>query len=118
MLTERGDLVVDPFAGSCVTGEICERTKRRWTCIELLQDYCEAALGRFVRDPQKTAKPVTNSDDPSNYYRMPRPGILWNGDTGPGYPRTVARSAASIPKRPRPGSRRRRKPVLATGTKL
>lgn len=80
MLTEPGDIVVDPFGGSCVTGEVCERTKRRWTCIEMLQDYCEAALGRFVRDPQETAKPVTNPEDPSNYYRVPRPGILWDAD--------------------------------------
>ena len=83
MLTERGDLVIDPFAGSCVTGEVCERTQRRWVCIELLQDYCEAAQGRFVRDPKQTAKPVTNPDTPSNYYRIPRPGILWNEETGP-----------------------------------
>ena len=83
MLTERGDLVIDPFAGSCVTGEVCERTERRWACIELLRDYCEAAMGRFVRDPQETAKTVTNPDDPSNYYRIPRPGILWNGGAGP-----------------------------------
>ncbi|MCS1408378.1 MAG: Modification methylase PvuII [Verrucomicrobia subdivision 3 bacterium] len=51
MLTEPGDLVLDPFAGSCVTGEVCERTERQWTCIELVRDYCEAALGRFVRYP-------------------------------------------------------------------
>ncbi len=80
MLTDRGDVVIDPFAGSCVTGEICERTERRWICIELLKDYCQAALGRFVRGPRETAKPVTNPGDPSNYYRVPRPGILWNGD--------------------------------------
>ena len=24
-----------PFGGSCVTGEVCERTNRRWICIEL-----------------------------------------------------------------------------------
>ena len=79
MLTEPGDLVVDPFAGSCVTGEVCERTERRWACIEIMHEYCEAALGRFVRDPQETAKPVTDPQKPSNYYRVPRPGILWNG---------------------------------------
>ena len=82
MLTDPGNLVVDPFAGSCVTGEVCERTMRRWTCIELLHDYCEAALGRFVRDPRETAKSAVNSEDPSNYYRLPRPGILWNGEHG------------------------------------
>ncbi len=78
MLTEAGDLVVDPFAGSCVTGEVCERTKRRWCCIELLEDYCEAALGRFVRDPEEIEKPTPKPDHPSNYYRVPRPGIFWD----------------------------------------
>ena len=87
MLTEPGDVVVDPFAGSCVTGEVCERTNRRWACIELLRDYCEAALGRFVRDPRETAKPVTNPEDPSNFYRVPRPGILWNSDHGEPLPK-------------------------------
>lgn len=82
MLTDSGDLVVDPFAGSCVTGEVCERLGRKWACIEMLDEYCEAALGRFERDPQDTAKPVTSPDDPSNYYRVPRPGILWNRETG------------------------------------
>ena len=82
MLTEPGDLVVDPFAGSCVTGEVCERTERRWACIELMRDYCEAALGRFVREPREATRPVTDPDSPSNYYRLPRPGILWNGDDG------------------------------------
>ena len=81
MLTDAGDLVVDPFAGSCVTGEVCERVKRRWACIELVRDYCEAALGRFVRDPRETAKPATSPEAPYNYYRAPRPGILWNGNT-------------------------------------
>ena len=78
MLTDPDDLVVDPFAGSCVTGEVCERTKRRWVCIELSEEYCQTALGRFIRDPLETAKPK----DPSSYYRVPRPGMMWkDGDT-------------------------------------
>ena len=80
MLTELGDLVVDPFAGSCVTGEVCERTERRWACIELVGEYCEAALGRFIRDPQMAPKVVSDPDSQSNYYRLPRPGILWSAD--------------------------------------
>lgn len=80
MLTDPGALVVDPFAGSCVTGEVCERLGRRWICIELRRDYCEAARGRFVRGPDATVKPATSPQDPANYYRVPRPGILWNGD--------------------------------------
>lgn len=82
MLTDPGDVVVDPFGGSCVTGEVCERLDRSWTCIELLEEYCEAALGRFVRDPKESAKPLADAKDDANYYRMPRPGILWNGHTG------------------------------------
>ena len=77
MLTDPDDFVVDPFAGSCVTGEVCERIQRRWACIELVEEYCEAALGRFVRSPLESAKPVSKPTDPSNYYRVPRPGIMW-----------------------------------------
>ncbi len=80
MLTEPDDLVVDPFAGSCVTGEVCERTKRRWVCIELLEEYCEAALGRFIRDPLEAAKPAAKAEDLSSYYRVPRPGIMWKNE--------------------------------------
>ncbi len=103
MLTDPGDLVVDPFAGSCVTGEVCERIGRRWTCIETLRDYCEAALGRFVRDPRETAKPALGPESPSNYYRLPRPGILWDGnrdeplsDDG-GQSRLVGKGKAAAP---------------------
>ena len=80
MLTEQDDLVVDPFAGSCVTGEVCERTGRRWQCVEIVHEYCEAALGRFVREPHETSKRGASPDNPANYYRIPRPGILWSGD--------------------------------------
>ena len=80
MLTEPGDFVVDPFGGSCVTGEVCERTNRRWACVEVRDEYCQGALGRFVRDPAELTKPGTNPADPSNYYRVPRPGILWGVD--------------------------------------
>ena len=48
MLTDEGDLVVDPFAGSCVTGEVAESLKRRWVCCELVEDYLKGARARFV----------------------------------------------------------------------
>ena len=80
MLTEPGDFVVDPFGGSCVTGEVCERTKRRWVCIELVEDYCDAAIGRFIRDPIETTQSTIKPQDPSNYYRVPRPGIMWRSE--------------------------------------
>ena len=42
-LTDKGDLVVDPFAGSCVTGEVAERLDRRWVCVDLEEEYLEGA---------------------------------------------------------------------------
>ncbi len=81
MLTDPGDLVVDPFAGSCVTGEVCERLERRWVCIELVREYCEAALGRFVKDPKNTDRSESISQDNASYYKIPRPGVLWNGES-------------------------------------
>ena len=47
MLTNPGDLVVDPFAGSCVTGAVAEVLKRKWVCCELEEDYLHGAMGRF-----------------------------------------------------------------------
>ena len=113
MLTDSGDLVIDPFAGSCVTGEICERTMRRWICIELLHDYCEAALGRFVRDPRTTTKSVVNPEEPSNYYRLPRPGILWNGESGDLLPEDGGRHRRPKPKESRTAESEKAKPVSA-----
>ncbi len=82
MLTDPGDLIVDPFAGSCVTGEVAERLDRRWICVELIEDYLKGALGRFVREPAASGKEPADPKDNKNYYRVPRPGILWNGAHG------------------------------------
>lgn len=85
MLTDPGDLVVDPFGGSCITGAVCERLGRQWLCIELSEEYLKGAIGRFQEDsPERTPSAV---DDESNYYRIPRPGVLWNGDTGEPLPK-------------------------------
>lgn len=74
MLTDPGDLVFDPFAGSCVTGEVAERLARKWVCVELVEDYLTGALGRFER-PSTVERPSCED----GYYRVPRPGLLWNG---------------------------------------
>jgi len=47
-LTEPGDLVVDPFAGSNVTGEVAEVLGRRWLAFEMLEEYLEASKFRFL----------------------------------------------------------------------
>jgi site-specific DNA-methyltransferase (cytosine-N4-specific) len=47
MLTDQGDLVVDPFAGSNVTGQVAESLDRRWVAIEIDRDYLEGSAIRF-----------------------------------------------------------------------
>ena len=49
-LTERGDLVVDIFAGSNTTGRVCENLGRRWIAMEERRDYAALSLVRFLAD--------------------------------------------------------------------
>jgi site-specific DNA-methyltransferase (cytosine-N4-specific) len=51
-LTKEGDLILDPFAGSNVTGEAAERNNRDWLGIEL--DYTYVAGSRFRFQDQQT----------------------------------------------------------------
>jgi len=48
LLTEEGDIVVDPFAGSNTAGAVAERLGRRWLAMELSTDYLEASKFRFI----------------------------------------------------------------------
>lgn len=52
MLTDKGDVVLDPFAGSCVTGEVAEALGRRWIACEVEENYLKGALGRFQSPPK------------------------------------------------------------------
>jgi site-specific DNA-methyltransferase (cytosine-N4-specific) len=46
-LTTPGDIVLDPFSGSCTTGKSAEELKRNWFCIEQNYEYLLGAKGRF-----------------------------------------------------------------------
>lgn len=116
MTTDAGDNVFDPFGGSCVTGEVAERLKRKWVCAELSEEYLKGAVGRFLPEAQQGRAPVAvKVEDESNYYKLPRPGILWNGSHGDALPedggrkRTQVKTAASKPK-PSKGNSRHAEP--------
>lgn len=49
-LTDKGDMVLDPFGGSCVTGRVAESLGRRWVCVELNGEYLRGAMARFQPD--------------------------------------------------------------------
>lgn len=46
-LTDPGDLVLDPFAGSNTTGAVAEKLERRWIGSEVLRHYAEDSMMRF-----------------------------------------------------------------------
>ncbi len=46
-LTDEGDLVLDPFAGSCTTGQAAEKLRRRWMAFERHAPYLDGARFRF-----------------------------------------------------------------------
>lgn len=46
-LTDKGDVVLDPFAGSNVTGEVAERLGRKWLAFELSKKYLDGSKFRF-----------------------------------------------------------------------
>lgn len=75
MLTEKGNIVIDPFAGSCVTGEVAEKLQRKWICIDTVEEYLEGAVGRFNK-----ANFQENDTKDDVYYKIPRPGLLWNDE--------------------------------------
>jgi DNA modification methylase len=48
MLTQEGDIILDPFGGSMTTGYVAESLKRRWIGIDNVEEYVEGAKFRFA----------------------------------------------------------------------
>lgn len=94
LLTEPSDLVVDPFAGSCVTGEVGQRLQRKWVCIDAMEDYLRGAVGRFSKTNVESINEKKADKNNGNYYRIFRPGLLWNGANGELLPKDGGRNRA------------------------
>lgn len=47
-LTDPGDLVVDPFAGSNTTGAVAQRLRRKWIAVEKSREYAADSELRFT----------------------------------------------------------------------
>jgi site-specific DNA-methyltransferase (adenine-specific) len=47
LLTKRGDLVVDPFAGTCTAAVAAEHLKRKWIAAEIHRPYVKALPARL-----------------------------------------------------------------------
>lgn len=59
-LSDEGDLVVDPFAGSNTTGAVAERLGRRWLSCEANWSYASSSVARFPpKDVVATCDDIT-----------------------------------------------------------
>jgi site-specific DNA-methyltransferase (cytosine-N4-specific) len=47
-LTDRNDLILDPFGGSNTTGAVAERLHRRWVSCEANWDYAASSIAQFA----------------------------------------------------------------------
>ena len=70
LCTEENDIVLDPFAGSNMTGHTAEGLGRHWIALEQNEEYLQGATFRFadvkitVAQPRTTRKPRTPSITP------------------------------------------------------
>jgi DNA modification methylase len=55
-LTDPGDIVFDPFAGSNTTGYCAELLNRNWVSMEIMEDYAEQSKIRFENPDLKSKK--------------------------------------------------------------
>lgn len=60
MLTNRGDTVLDPFAGSNTTGAVADLMGRRWVSVEESKGFIKGSKGRFHRRSRR--KPVAKQN--------------------------------------------------------
>lgn len=49
-LTDPGDIIFDPFAGSNTTGATAEELKRKWISVEPNEAYINGSQGRFTKE--------------------------------------------------------------------
>lgn len=93
LLTEPGDVVLDPFGGSCVTGEAAESTLRRWICCEISQPYLEGAIARFEVRMERKSKGVFYRISPPCAVPVDEQEVLLPEDGGRHRPPNLLRRA-------------------------
>ena len=73
-LSDPGDLVLDPFGGSCMTGAVSEAMKRKWVCCDLDLDFVKGGKGYFEGEF------VVNGSRSGGKYEIGMPSFLTTGD--------------------------------------
>ena len=60
LCTEPGDIVLDPFAGSNMTGRIAETLQRQWLSFEINEDYIKSSKLRFEENAPLVVQPPSD----------------------------------------------------------
>lgn len=61
LCSEENDIVLDPFAGSNMTGYVAETMNRRWLSFELTESYLEASKFRFLIEDDEASSQSNTS---------------------------------------------------------
>jgi DNA modification methylase len=62
LLTEPGDVVLDPFAGSNVTGAVAESLGRRWLSVDVDEEYVRGSMARFEALQMRIVEPSLSAN--------------------------------------------------------
>ena len=66
LCTEPGDLVLDPFAGSNMTGRVAETRERRWVAFEIEEIYLQGSKFRFEENSPLVVEPIQSKKETLN----------------------------------------------------
>ena len=93
-LTDKDDLILDPFGGSNMTGAIAEDLGRRWIISELRHEYLDGSLGRF--DPKRSNLRLMAGADKRTPLPAPRPATTQPSGGGTSSQREQANGVAKV----------------------
>jgi DNA modification methylase len=60
LTTDPGDIVLDPFAGSNMTGSVAEKLDRDWIAFEVEEKYLKGSKFRFWPIDSETTRPISD----------------------------------------------------------
>jgi DNA modification methylase len=70
LCTEPGDLVLDPFAGSNMTGRVAETRKRKWLAFEIEENYLQGSKFRFEESSPLVVEPIQKAEKKSGLQNL------------------------------------------------
>lgn len=70
LCTEEDDVVLDPFAGSNMTGYVAQKMNRRWLAFEIEEEYLEGSKFRFEEFTSKKNYVKDSSDGQADLFAL------------------------------------------------